>query len=147
MRLSPLTAVLGLALGGTGALAHEVKHGEIAIVHPWVMATVVPSANAVVSFKIRNGGKHDDQLVSASSPLAPHAELVDVQNSHLNRVEVKADGVLVLGSDGPHIVLRGLTKPLSAYDRFPMTLTFTRAGKVTVEVMVEEAAEEPGNPF
>ena len=122
MRLSPLTAILGLLLGATGALAHEVKHGSIAIVHPSVMATVVASANAVVSFKIRNGGKRADQLVSASSPLAPQAELVDAQNINLNRVEVKPGGVLVLGSDGPHIVLRGLTKPLSAYDSFPMTV-------------------------
>ena len=90
MRLSPLTVVLGLALGGTGAQAHEVKHGSIAIVHPWVLATVVPSANAVVSFKIKNGGKHADQLVSVSSPRAPQAELVDAQNSHLDRVGVQA---------------------------------------------------------
>jgi copper(I)-binding protein len=31
-----------------------------------------------------------------------------------------------------------VTKPLGAYETFPLKLTFARAGTVTVDVMVEE---------
>ena len=47
------------------------------------------------------------------------------------------DGYLKRG--GPHILLSGMKKQLGAYDAFVMTLVFERAGKVEVEVQVEEA--------
>ncbi len=49
-------------------------------------------------------------------------------------------GEVNLKRGGPHILLTGVKKPLGAYDSFLMTLTFERAGKVEVEVMVEEAS-------
>jgi periplasmic copper chaperone A len=55
-------------------------------------------------------------------------------------LEAKAGGELILKRDGPHIVLTGVKKQLGAYDAFTMTLVFERAGKVEVEVQVEEAS-------
>jgi len=53
-------------------------------------------------------------------------------------LEAKKGSELILKRYGPHILLTGVKKPLGAYDSFLMTLTFERAGKVEVEVMVEE---------
>ena len=39
----------------------------------------------------------------------------------------------------PNIMLLGLSKPLTTYDSFPMTLVFEKAGKLDIEVIVEEA--------
>ena len=49
-------------------------------------------------------------------------------------------GEVDLKRGGPHILLVGDEEALGAYDSFLMTLTFERAGKVEVEVMVEEAS-------
>ena len=46
---------------------------------------------------------------------------------------------LELGPSGTHVMLVGLTKALHGYQYFPMRLTFARAGKVNIDVYVEEA--------
>ena len=55
-------------------------------------------------------------------------------------VAVGSRGEVEPEADGPHILLSGMKKQLSPYDSFLMTLRFERAGKVEVEVMVEEAS-------
>ena len=51
---------------------------------------------------------------------------------------VKDGEELGLAGDGPSVMLVGLRKPLNAYDDFKMTLVFERAGRITIDVMVEE---------
>ena len=59
-------------------------------------------------------------------------------------MSVPARGELVLSADGPHLLLGGFKKRLSAYDTFKLTLVFEKAGRIEVEVMVEEAeTKEP----
>jgi copper(I)-binding protein len=53
-------------------------------------------------------------------------------------LKVKRHEELVLGRGGPHFLLSDLAKQLAAYDSFPMTLNFERAGNVVIEVLVEE---------
>jgi copper(I)-binding protein len=40
--------------------------------------------------------------------------------------------------EGYHIMLLGLKKPLQAGDKFPMMLTFSKAGKVKIVVHVSD---------
>jgi copper(I)-binding protein len=84
--------------------------------------------------------------VGAQTSIAAKAELFDPtvtsaqQAKPITSLEAKASGELILKRDGPHIVLTGVKKQLGAYDAFPMTLVFERAGKVEIEVQVEEAS-------
>ena len=55
-------------------------------------------------------------------------------------IPIDGRGEVNLKRGGPHILLTGVKKQLGPYDSFLMTLTFARAGKVEVEVMVEEAS-------
>jgi copper(I)-binding protein len=60
-------------------------------------------------------------------------------------LSIPGRGELMLRSDGPHIVLSGLKKPLRAYDSFALTLVFENAGTVNVQVSVEEqTSDKPG---
>ena len=43
---------------------------------------------------------------------------------------------------GNHVMLFGLTQPLVAGERFPLTLQFEKAGKVVVEVAIEAEAPQ-----
>ncbi len=54
-------------------------------------------------------------------------------------IEIKpATRVAMQPGEGYHIMLIGLKKPLKAGDKFPLTLTFEKSGKVEVSVWVEE---------
>ncbi len=51
-------------------------------------------------------------------------------------VEVPAGGTVAFAPGGYHVMLTGLTKPLSAGDTFELTLTFQKAGPVVLSVQV-----------
>jgi periplasmic copper chaperone A len=141
-RWSVVASMAVIALG-TGALAHEIKHKAITIVHPWVLETEQPEA--VLSLKIRNGGDGTERLLRASTPLASKASIVDPASQDVKALSIPGRGELMLRSDGPHIVLSGLKKPLRAYDSFALTLVFENAGTVNVQVSVEEqTSDKPG---
>jgi len=136
-------AGIGVVALGTGALSHEIKHKAITIVHPWVMET--EQAEAVLSLKIKNAGEATERLLRASTPLASKTLIVDSVSQDGKALSIPGRGELMLRSDGPHIVLSGLKKPLRAYDSFALTLVFEKAGSVNVEVSVEEqTSDTPG---
>ena len=89
-------------------------------------------------------GIKSDELVAASSPVAQKAELhvFDVENGvygmhKVDGIEVTPGAAAtVLRPGGAHVMLEALTRPLRPGTTFPLTLTFQRAGTLTVEVPV-----------
>jgi copper(I)-binding protein len=53
-------------------------------------------------------------------------------------IEVTPGAPIVLQPGGLHVMLIGLKAPLKEGERFPLTLTFERAGTIEVEVVVEK---------
>jgi periplasmic copper chaperone A len=128
-----------------GAHSHRQKGFEI--VHPWCFATVDAAATTTAVYMlIKNRGRRPDRLIGATSPNARTIELRAPAASSGDGTRVVAAVALPRGREvalkrnGPHLVLSGLDKPLSPYESFPMTLIFKRAGKIDIEVLVEEAA-------
>jgi copper(I)-binding protein len=111
MRLSAFAGIGIIALAA-GALAHEIKHKAITIVHPWVMETEQPEA--VLNLKIKNAGEATERLLRASTPLASKTLIVDSVSQDGRALSIPGRGELIFRSDGPHIVLSGLRKPLRA---------------------------------
>ena len=138
-------AVAAVAAGLAPAGAHSIKKNGIEVVHPWTRETDQPATE--VYFKIKNAGAKAERLVGASSPDAEKVELRQPSASDkdattaLDAVTVPAKGESELTSSTVRLVVTGLKKKLDAYGRMPLTLQFERAGKMAVEVMVEEAAE------
>jgi copper(I)-binding protein len=105
------------------------------------------STGAVYFRSLRNTGKGEDRLVSASTPVAARVELhrMQMQGDVMRMAAVPAValpvGVTVPmkhGShDGHHLMLFDLKAPLKDGDRFPVTLTFEKAGTVQVQVWVQ----------
>jgi copper(I)-binding protein len=123
-----------------GAQAHSHKFKNLEIVHPWCVETRDTATPVAVYMTIRNRAGRPDKLLRATTSIATRTELL------AGAIEVSGGGEVDLKRDGPHIRLSGMKRQLGAYDSFPMTLLFERAGKVKVEVMVEEAAVlEPAN--
>jgi copper(I)-binding protein len=127
------------------AHAHSHKLKKLEIVHPWCIETGDTAKPVVVSMTIKNAGSKPDRLLRAAAPGAAKTELragvpPDTEGGVIASIPVGSRGEVNLKRGGPHILLTGVKKPLGAYDSFLMTLTFARAGKVEVEVMVEEAS-------
>lgn len=124
------------------ALAKPVASvGDIAIAAPFARATPVKVGGAFMLLK--NSGKADDKLVKAASPVAEHVELHEhvmegnaMRMRPVDGVPLPAGGTAELQPGGYHVMLIGLKHPLKEGDHFPLTLTFEKAGTVTIQVPV-----------
>jgi copper(I)-binding protein len=61
-------------------------------------------------------------------------------------IDVPAGGTVSLEPGGLHIMLIDLREPLKQGETLPLTLTFAKAGKVTVQVPVKSPAETAPAP-
>ena len=122
--------------------AHDIKHKSLLIVHPWAHETK-DTATADIYMTIRNSGRVADRLVSVSTGRAGQVQLVPVASAAFM---IGAGQEIKLTKDRGFVRLLGLTKPLYMHDNFPVTLVFEKAGKIQVEVHIEEASSaEPHN--
>jgi len=125
--------------------------GDIAIAAPFARATPVKVGGAFMV--LRNSGKADDKLVKAASPVAEHVELHEhvmedgaMRMRPVDGVPVPAGGSTALQPGGYHVMLIGLKQPLKEGERFPLTLTFEKAGTVTIEVPVVKPGATGATP-
>jgi hypothetical protein len=145
-----LTALLLLAAAivPPAAAAHSHKRKNLEIVHPWTLEMQQKgTTTARVFMTIKNSGRTLDRLISASTPRAEKVELAAGEDAGKDGkpaapFTIGAGKALVLRPKGQHLVLSGVKKAFYAYDDFKMTLVFEKAGRVTIDVVVEEAHEE-----
>jgi len=141
---SLLTLAAGLLIG---ALAHanDYKAGELRITQPYARSTVPGQPAGAAYITIENLGKATDRLVSASSPVAKAVEVhtMSMEGNLMKMREVPilefkpSTKTVMKPGDGYHLMLMGLKEPLKAGDKFPLTLTFEKAGRVEVAVPVQ----------
>lgn len=137
-------AAFGAAVLAPLASAHDYTVGQLKIDHPWARATPGPVKTGAVYFSVTALSDTSDKLIAVSTPRAAKAEMHtqmmdgDVMKMRpVTAIEVNPGEPTVLKPGGLHIMLVGLTAPLREKDRFPMTLTFEKAGKIEVQVLVE----------
>jgi periplasmic copper chaperone A len=120
---------------------HEIKAGDLEIVHPWAAATIAHAEDCVVYMTIENHGAAADRLIGATSPLAERVEVHDT-DARRKAIDLPAGAVIKLRPTGSHLMLLGLKERLVEYGSFHMTLKFERTGDVDIDVQVE-AADPP----
>jgi periplasmic copper chaperone A len=135
-----------------GALAHDFKAGDLRIDHPYATPPRPGMTTGSVYFRgIRNTGSTQDRLLSARTPAAASVEIHRMQRVQGGQgdvmqmravpaleIPVGATVVMKHGTpDGYHLMLVGLKAPLKDGDRFPLTLTFEKAGNHEVRVWVQ----------
>ena len=125
---------MALAIDTASTQAHDIKHKALQIVHPWAHETKDTVA-ADVYMTIRNRGRVADRLVSVSTVRAHQVQLVPVAP---NAFTVGPGQENKLTRERGFVRLLGLTKPIYLHDNFPITLVFEKAGKIQVEVHIEE---------
>lgn len=97
---------------------------------------------------ITNTGPAADTLIAVSSPVAARIEIHEsmvmggqaMMHARPGGLAVPAGATVALKPGGWHMMLMGLKQPLKAGDHYPATLTFKKAGKVTVQFSVQATA-------
>lgn len=128
------------------AYAQEYDLGSLHISHPYARATVPGQPGGGAFLSIENKGKEADKLIGVSSSVAKNSEIhtMSMDGNVMKMREVgeidlpPASTVDMKPGHGYHIMLMGLSQPLKAGDKFPLTLTFRKAGKIEVSVIVTD---------
>jgi hypothetical protein len=147
MLLNKTLLIAALLSPSLYASAHEYSAGELHIEHPWSreMPAVAPTAAAY--FVVHNKGAADDRLLGVATPHAGKAELHEhihadglMKMQQVQSVAIPAGAEVQFAPMGYHVMLFNLQQQARDGARFPLTLTFEKAGAVAVEVAVQKEA-------
>lgn len=144
----------------TGGMSHAHGHGhfapgeaavgDITVSGAFARAAAAPGG-ASAAYMTLSAAAAPDRLVSAASPAAARVELhthtLDAQGvarmMQVQAIEVAPGSPTELRPGGLHVMLMGLTAPLAEGQSIPLTLTFEKAGAVTLEVPVRAVGSMP----
>lgn len=126
--------------------------GDIDVSGVFSRATL-PNAPVAGGFlTLANTGTSDDRLISASAPIAAIVQLHEMtMDGDIMKMRELPDGIVVpagqtvtLQPGGLHLMFMQLREPLVEGTTIPLTLTFERAGTITVDMGVAGfAADTP----
>jgi copper(I)-binding protein len=127
----------------TPALA-EATVGSLVVSEPWTRATPPGARVGGGYLTIRNTGAETDSLLSVTSTASEKTELHEMKTEDdvmtmrpvEGGVEIPAGGALALEPGGYHIMFIRPKAPFQQGESVPLTLTFAKAGAVTVELVV-----------
>ena len=138
-------ALLALVVVTTSAMAHDYTAGSIHVTHPWSLALPDVARNGAAYMNISNRGETVDRLIDVSSPIAERVSLHGhtmkdgiVRMRPVETIDVEPSTSSVLAPGGLHIMLTDLKEPLTVNKSFLLTLTFEKAGKIDVEIVVTD---------
>ncbi|MDE1148352.1 MAG: copper chaperone PCu(A)C [Azospirillaceae bacterium] len=124
---------------------------SIQAVAAWSRPTIRGAHAGVAFVTLRNTGAAD-RLVAVETDVAKMAQIhmAEVVDG-IARMRPLADGValpaggdVTLKPEGAHIMLMGLTRPLSVGERVHLTLRFKAAAPLAVDAVVLAPGAEPG---
>ncbi len=145
----PLFAAVALTILSiiTAFAAEMVKAGDLEITSAWTRATLPGQPAGAGYLTIENKGTVPDRLLSASSLLAPMAQIHEMKmqgdvmkmGELKDGLEVPAGGKVELAPGGLHIMFMGLKDGIKEGDIVKVTLTFEKAGDVEVDLAARPA--------
>lgn len=160
MLMALSVALVAVACGGddddddangdsTPAVTDGTKLGNLTISGEWVRPTTNEVSAAYLT--VHNSGVAD-ALIKASTPLTSTVQLHEViTEGSSSKMQEKAggfpvptNGMLELKPGGFHIMLMDLKAPIAIGETVSLTLTFEKAGEVTIEAPVHAAPDMEG---
>ncbi|MEA2832356.1 MAG: periplasmic copper chaperone [Methylobacteriaceae bacterium] len=149
-RIAGLAASLLIAVAAAQTPA-PIKAGALQIEAPWLRATPGGAKVGAGYLRITNTGSEADRLTGASMPLAPRGEVheMTMQNGVMHMGPL-AQGLAIppgktveLKPGGFHLMFLDLKGALKQGEKVDVTLTFEKAGSVTVAFPVQGLGGAP----
>jgi uncharacterized protein YcnI/copper(I)-binding protein len=143
------------AHGHHGAMAApaEIVIGDLTLTGAFTRATL-PNAPVAGGFlTIVNTGAEDDRLVTVSADFAKEGQIHEMamegdvmkMRQLADGLTIPAGGTVTLEPGGYHLMFMGLNRALTESETVPVTLTFEKAGEITIDLPVAgAAADAPG---
>ena len=137
-----------MLLLSTSIHARDALARELSVERAYARSTVPGQTNGAAYLTIENKGKHADKLITAASPASEsvqiHTMSMDgnvMKMREVQDIELKPHAKITMNPGaGYHIMLIGLKQPLKRGEKFPLTLSFEKAGKIEVSVSVVDTA-------
>ncbi|MEZ5217627.1 MAG: copper chaperone PCu(A)C [Ilumatobacteraceae bacterium] len=120
------------------------------VTDPWVRPSPPGADEAAIYLRIDNESDVPDSLLGSNSPacLSTHLHMTSEDSQGVSSMdpltgayEIAAHSTLELDPLGIHVMCVELADPLVEGASFPLNLWFERAGKVVVEVAVEQRVD------
>jgi copper(I)-binding protein len=141
-KLGLLAAVIAAA---PAAFALASKTSSIAVEQPWARATPAGAQTGGIYMTLANKSNTADRLTGASSDVAAKVQIHEMAVANgvmqmrqlVNGLAIPAGGSVTLKPGRYHVMLIGLKKPLTAGETLLLTLSFEKAGNISVTVPVK----------
>ncbi len=134
---------LTAALAGCLALPAFAGEMKIEIMDPYARSSAKSGA---AFFTIMNHSGEDDRLIAAASDVSKRVELhthIEDENGVMRMREIEggiavpANGSHALKRGGDHVMFMGLSEALPEGETVTVTLTFEKAGDLTLDIPVD----------
>tara|TARA_Y100001960_G_C14505699_1_gene743895 strand:- start:322 stop:825 length:504 start_codon:yes stop_codon:yes gene_type:complete len=123
--------------------AGDVQVGHITISDPWARYSFAEAKSAAAYMTVKNQSGRMEHLIAVRSSIAQKVELHQTKSQNgilkmslVNKLDIPAGKTIMLKPGGLHVMFFGLKKPIEEGATFPLTLEFSKAGKVTVMIRV-----------
>ena len=144
-------------LAGFSVLAFAMPaFAEITIDDAYARSSGMSAKAGAAFFVIHNSGAEDDQLINATSDVSKLVELhthKDMGDGVMKMMHVPegftipAGGEHALARGGDHVMFMGINEGFEQGDILTVTLTFEKAGDITVDIPVDlERKDAPMMP-
>ncbi|MGB7241499.1 MAG: copper chaperone PCu(A)C [Sulfitobacter sp.] len=120
--------------------------GDLTIKDPYVRSSSATAVTGAAFMMIMNGSDTEDRLIAAKTGAAKRVELhthTEDANGVMKMTEIEGGIVIPAGEmhalqrGGDHVMLMGVTEALVQGEEIELTLTFEKAGDVTITVPVD----------
>ncbi len=126
--------------------AHEIKLGDLEIIHPWARQSPMAADVTAGFMVIRNTGKTDDKLIGVTAEIADVVQIHDMkmENDVMKMFEIPGGVVIPAGQSvefkpkSKHIMFMKVKTQPMADSQFKGTLVFEKAGSVEIEYEVTD---------
>ena len=135
-------AIAAIGLGpfiylGTVHREPVAKRADIGIVHPWSRGAARAGEQYPVYASFENGGRVLDRLIAVETPFARAV----VRPIELDELAIPGNSRLSLRPGVQQITLVGLKQAIEPGATIPVIFVFSRAGRVTTQVQVENLGQ------
>jgi hypothetical protein len=150
--LSKLSLIAVLLAAAPAAFAQASGTSKINVEQPWARATPAGAATGAVYMTLANKSDIADRLTAVSSDVASKVQIHEMavvngimkMSQLANGLAIPRGASVTLKPGSYHVMLIGLKKQLIEGQTLPLTLTFAKAGTISITVPIQPIGATQG---